>query len=69
VVAAPPTTCLFGDPGSAAVVLPMVNPAVPEAAWTTPPGVRTQWFSCVEAAGRRGDFLAVLTIWVVVGTV
>jgi SAM-dependent methyltransferase len=68
-VAATPVTCLFGDPSSAAVVLPMINPMVPEEAWTTPPGVRDEWFSFVDAAGARGDFLAVLTIWVVSGTV
>lgn len=68
-VEAVPVTCLFGDPASAAVVLPMVNPQVPQQAWMTPPGVREEWFSHVDAAGARGDFLAVLTIWVVVGTV
>ncbi|MFI5895812.1 methyltransferase domain-containing protein [Actinoplanes sp. NPDC051513] len=68
-VTATPVTCVFGDPASAAVVLPMVNPVVPEQAWTTPPGVRDEWFSYVDAAGDRGDFLAILTIWVVTGTV
>jgi SAM-dependent methyltransferase len=68
-VDAKPITCLFGDPASAAVVLPMVNPMVPQQAWMTPPGVREEWFSDVDAAGARGDFLAVLTIWVVAGTV
>jgi SAM-dependent methyltransferase len=68
-VIATPVTCFFGDPASAAVVLPMVNPMVPEEAWTTPPGVRDEWFAHVDAAGRRGDFLAVLTIWVAAGVV
>ena len=68
-VTATPVTCLFGDPASAAVVLPMVNPLVPQEAWPTVPGVREQWFAAVEQAGARGDFLAVLTIWVVTGTV
>ena len=68
-VTATPVTCVFGDPASAAVVLPMVNPMVPEEAWTTPPGVRDEWFTYVDAAGARGDFLALLTIWVVSGTV
>ncbi len=66
---ATPVACLFGSPDSAAVVLPMVNPRVPEDAWQTPPGLRDEWLACVEAAGARGDFLAVLTIWVVAGTV
>jgi hypothetical protein len=62
-------TCVFGDPASAAVVLPMVNPMVPEEVWPTAPGVRDTWFSHVDGAGARGDFLAVLTIWAVTGTV
>jgi SAM-dependent methyltransferase len=68
-VEATPVTCLFGDPASAAVVLPMVNPLVPQEVWMTPPGVREEWFSRVDEAGARGNFLAVLTIWAVVGTV
>jgi ubiquinone/menaquinone biosynthesis C-methylase UbiE len=68
-VSATPVTCLFVDPASAAVVLPMVNPMVPQEVWTTPPGVREEWFTHVDAAGARGVFLAVLTIWVVTGTV
>ncbi|MGK5678209.1 methyltransferase domain-containing protein [Actinoplanes sp. URMC 104] len=68
-ISATPVTCLFGDPASAAVVLPMVNPRVPEDSWMTPPGLRDTWFSHVDAAGARGDFLAVLTIWAVTGTV
>ncbi|MBG0560295.1 methyltransferase domain-containing protein [Actinoplanes aureus] len=68
-VSATPVTCFFADPESAAVVLPMVNPRVPEETWGTPPGVRDEWLACVEAAGASGTFLAVLTIWVVAGTV
>jgi SAM-dependent methyltransferase len=68
-VRATPVTCFFGDPESAAVVLPMVNRQVPEEAWMTPPGLRDEWFAQVGTAGERGDFLAVLTIWVVSGTV
>ncbi|WP_239118199.1 methyltransferase domain-containing protein [Paractinoplanes ferrugineus] len=68
-VTATPVTCLFDDPTSAAVVLPMVNPLLPTTTWPTPAAVREKWFSHVNAAGARGDFLAVLTIWVVTGTV
>jgi SAM-dependent methyltransferase len=68
-VTATPVTCLFGDPASAAVVLPMINPLVGQETWMSPPGLRDEWFSHVDAAGARGDFLAVLTIWVVAGTV
>ncbi|MEV4278379.1 methyltransferase domain-containing protein [Actinoplanes xinjiangensis] len=67
-VVATPVTCLFASPASAAVVLPMVNPRVPADAWATPPGLRDEWLACVDAAGQSGTFLAVLTIWVVVGT-
>ncbi|SFF04683.1 Methyltransferase domain-containing protein [Actinoplanes philippinensis] len=63
-----PVTCLFTTPASAAVILPMVNPRVPEAAWATPPGLREEWLACVDAAGQSGTFLAVLTIWVAAGT-
>jgi SAM-dependent methyltransferase len=68
-VVAIPVTCFFADPASAAVVLPMFNPMVPEESWTTPKGIRETWFTHVDAAGARGDFLAVLTIWVAAGTV
>jgi SAM-dependent methyltransferase len=67
-VSAEPVTLLFGDPASAAVVLPMVNPLVPREAWRISDDVRQAWFAAVAAAGDRGDFLAVLTIWVVAGT-
>ncbi|MEV4636758.1 methyltransferase domain-containing protein [Actinoplanes sp. NPDC049548] len=68
-VTATPVTCYFPDPASAAVVLPMVNHDVPEESWMTPAGLRDEWFAQVDTAGERGDFLAVLTIWVVAGTV
>jgi SAM-dependent methyltransferase len=68
-IEATPVACLFGDPASAAVVLPMVDPAVPEAAGVIPGELRERWLAEVAAAGERGDFLAVLTIWVVAGTV
>jgi hypothetical protein len=32
-------------------------------------GLRDSWLAAVDRAGRRGEFLAVLTIWVVAGTV
>ena len=68
-VQATPVTCYFGDPVSAAVVLPMVNPAVPRDAFMTPDDVRDQWLGEVAQAGERGEFLAVLTIWVTAGVV
>jgi SAM-dependent methyltransferase len=68
-VSAVPVTLFFGTPASAAVVLPVVNPAVPPDADLWPAGHRDAWLSEVAAAGERGDFLAVLTIWVVTGTV
>jgi SAM-dependent methyltransferase len=68
-VEATPVLCFFPDPAAAAVVLPMVNPDVPVAAGLIPGHLRDRWFAEVAAAGERGDFLAVLTIWVVTGTV
>ena len=68
-IRAMPVTLSFDTPGSAGVVLPMVNPNVPAEAGLIPASLREQWFGEVDRAGRRGDFLAVLTIWVAVGTV
>lgn len=68
-VEAVPRTLFFGTPESAAVVLPMVNPIVPVEAGLWPEGKRKRWLAAVNDAGRRGDFLAVLTMWVVTGTV
>jgi ubiquinone/menaquinone biosynthesis C-methylase UbiE len=68
-IEATPVACFFGDPVTAAVVLPMVSPDVPEAAGMIPTELRERWFAEIAAAGERGDFLAVLTIWVVAGTV
>jgi ubiquinone/menaquinone biosynthesis C-methylase UbiE len=68
-ITATPVTCYFPDPASAAVVLPMVNAEVPEESWMTPEGLRDRWFDQVDRAGADGEFLAVLTIWVVAGTV
>jgi hypothetical protein len=64
-----PVTCCFTDPESAAVVLPMVNPAVPPEAFMSADGLRDTWLDEVAEAGRRGEFLAVLTMWVAAGTV
>ncbi|MFI5936380.1 methyltransferase domain-containing protein [Actinoplanes sp. NPDC051494] len=68
-VTATPVTCLFPDPASAAVVLPMVNPEIPGESWNAPEGLRDAWFEQIDAADDRGDFLAVLTIWVVTAEV
>jgi hypothetical protein len=68
-VSAAPLTCYFPDPASAAVVLPMVNPAVPRDTLMIAEELRDQWLGEVAAAGARGEFLAVLTLWVAAGTV
>ncbi|WP_236718460.1 hypothetical protein [Actinoplanes sp. TFC3] len=68
-ITATPVTCYFPDPGSAAVVLPMVNPAVPAHTWAAPHDLWSDWLAEIRAAGARGDFLAVLTIWVVAADV
>jgi len=64
-----PVTCYFGDPASASVVLPMLNPAAPRDAFMPGDDIFDQWLAEVEQAGRRGEFLAALTLWVAVGTV
>lgn len=68
-VSATPVTCYFSTPASAAVVLPMVNPAAVASVRDAPIDLRDAWFPEVAAAGDRGDFLAALTIWVATGTV
>jgi len=68
-VTAVPVTCLFDSPESAAVVLPMANPEVPADSWSATPQLQGDWFAALDAAGKRGEFLAVLTIWAVAGTV
>jgi ubiquinone/menaquinone biosynthesis C-methylase UbiE len=68
-VRATPVTCSFTEPGTAGVVLPMLNPLVPAEAALVPDDLRDRWFRAVEAAGQRGEFLAALTIWVAVGMV
>jgi SAM-dependent methyltransferase len=67
-VVATPVTCFFGTPESAAPVLPFVDPAAPEAPIEWPDGLRDAWLADVARAGAAGEFLAVLTIWVAVGT-
>jgi SAM-dependent methyltransferase len=68
-IRAVPVTLYFDTPASAGVVLPMVNPNVPAEARLLPESIRESWLAEVERAGERGDFLAVLTIWVAAGTV
>jgi SAM-dependent methyltransferase len=68
-VQATPVTCSFADPAAAAAVLPMVDPRVPAEAGFTHGDLRARWLEAVDQAGRRGDFLAALTIWVAAGTV
>jgi SAM-dependent methyltransferase len=67
-ISATPVTCLFADPESAAVVVPIINPGVPADTGMVPVELRRPWFAAIADSGARGDFLAVLTIWVVAGT-
>lgn len=65
---ATPVTMSFDTPESAAVVVPLVDPVVPAGVLAWPEGLRERWLADVARAGAAGEFLAVLTIWVVVGT-
>jgi hypothetical protein len=67
-ISATPVTCLFADPESAAVVVPIINPGVPADTGMVPVELRRPWFAAIADSGARGDFLAALTIWVVAGT-
>lgn len=63
-----PVTVVFTEPDRAAVLLPMIDPRVPAQARFVPDDRRDEWFDAIDASGRRGDFLAALTIWVAAGT-
>lgn len=67
-VSAQPVTLSFTEPARAAAILPMFNPLVPPEARMMPDDVRKPWFDAIETATTRNEFLAVLTIWVAVGT-
>jgi ubiquinone/menaquinone biosynthesis C-methylase UbiE len=66
-VTAIPVVCYFTHPSQVGHVLPMFNPAVPPEAEVVPDDVRDAWFTAIDAAGERDEFLAVLTIWVARG--
>ena len=62
-------TCTFGSTVfAAAVVMPYFDPALSADAGMVPGELRDKWFAEVAAAGERGEFIAVLTIWVAAGT-
>ena len=66
-VIAIPVVCYFTHPSQVGHVLPMFNPSVPPEADVVPPDVRDAWFTAIDTAGDRDEFLAVLTIWVARG--
>lgn len=66
-VVAIPVVCYFTHPSQVGYVLPMFNATVPAEAGLVPAAVRDAWFDAIETAGRRDEFLAVLTIWVARG--
>nr|MDT0660361.1 methyltransferase domain-containing protein [Micromonospora sp. DSM 115978] len=68
-VTAIPTALYFDDPAAASAVLPMVNHEVGPQVGMIRADLRDRWFTEIDAATRRGDFLATLTLWVVTGTV
>ncbi|HEY2670573.1 MAG TPA: hypothetical protein VGJ07_09385 [Rugosimonospora sp.] len=63
-----PVTCHFETPGASVSVLPMFDPQLAARIGMVPEDIHDEWFAAVESAGARGEFLAALTIWVVVGT-
>jgi SAM-dependent methyltransferase len=68
-VAAVPVTCYFPNLNDAVRVVPIVEPASPINDVLIPVDLRGQWNDSLTAAESAGDFLAVLTIWVVAGAV
>ncbi|WP_345630722.1 methyltransferase domain-containing protein [Rugosimonospora acidiphila] len=67
-IEAMPVTCYFATPGASISVLPMFDPQLAGRIGIIPDDIHDEWFTAVEAAAARGEFLAALTIWVVVGT-
>jgi ubiquinone/menaquinone biosynthesis C-methylase UbiE len=68
VTAVPVALCLT-DLESAATIIPAVNRQVPPESGMIPEALRERWFAELDAADRRGDLLATLTIWVASGSV
>jgi SAM-dependent methyltransferase len=68
-VRAEPVPLAFTGDGHEQWVLPMFNRLVPAEQNVVPAELRDRWFAAFEDAVERNEFLAVLTIWVVGGTV
>jgi 2-polyprenyl-3-methyl-5-hydroxy-6-metoxy-1,4-benzoquinol methylase len=67
-VRAEPVPLLFTSAGGPDRVLPMFNREIPPEAHLVPAEARDRWFDAVDAAVASGEFLAVLTMWVAVGS-
>jgi ubiquinone/menaquinone biosynthesis C-methylase UbiE len=63
-----PVTCHFATPGASTSVLPMFDRDLAGRIGMVPEEIHDAWFAAVDTAAARGEFLAALTIWVVVGT-
>ncbi len=68
-VSTQPVTIYFTDPDRAAAILPIFSPLVPAAAGMIQGDMRERWFEAIATVRDRDEFLAVLTMWVAVGTV
>jgi SAM-dependent methyltransferase len=68
-VSAQPITICFTDPDRAAAIVPIFSPLLPAEARMIPDDARERWFEAIAASRDRDEFLAVLTMWVAVGTV
>jgi SAM-dependent methyltransferase len=67
-VRAEPVPLLFTAAGGSDRVLPLFNREIPPEAHLVPAELRDPWFDAVDAAVASGEFLAVLTMWVAVGS-
>jgi len=67
-VVAEPVPLAFTRAGGPDRVLPMFNRDIPPEAHLVPTELRDRWFDAVDDAVARDEFLAVLTMWVAVGT-
>jgi ubiquinone/menaquinone biosynthesis C-methylase UbiE len=65
---AEPITLCFTDLASASAVIPLFDSDLLAETGLLPEELRQPWFDAVDAANSRGELMAVLTLWVVVGT-
>jgi ubiquinone/menaquinone biosynthesis C-methylase UbiE len=67
-VTAEPVTITMTDRHTVQTLHPLFNPRVVHEVFEVPAELADAWFAALDEALANGDFLAVLTLWVVTGT-